>query len=85
MLGVIARERERKKLCCAPHAALSLSLSLCRRQSKTISCQSTKRDEERVESGGPYPNLLSMMWRVSEGWNEHGCNNASCAEKKGKE
>ena len=38
-----------------------------------------------MESGGPYPNLLSMMWRVSEGWNEHGCNNASCAEKKGKE
>ena len=47
-----------------PHAALSLSFS---RQSKTISCQSTKRDEERAEwSGGPYPNLLSMMWRERE-------------------
>ena len=52
MLGVIARER--KKLCCTP-ARCSLPLSFSR-QSKTISCQSTKRDEER-ESGVEWRSL----------------------------
>ena len=52
MLGVIARERERKKLCCAPHAALSLSLSAAAsRRPFLVNLQKEMKREWRVESG----------------------------------
>ena len=48
------------------------------RQSKTISCQSTKRDEERERSRVRSLSQFAEydVEREGERWNEHGCNDA---------